>query len=379
MMSLSRRRFVLTCAAFALPFPLRAQPTGPAFDLVIRGGIVIDPARGMQARADVGIRDGRIAAIDDLSGAVSGRIVEAADHVVAPGLIDLQTRIHAMQRTAGLPVDVLAGHHGVTAWASAGDIEPADLPAFQRYSRRHSRARLYAFVNFDRRTAARAGEAKRALARVFAEHHDIAIGVVLRFDNDPNESARALLDAAIDQLRIEQTRARILCPLPRGADADALVAGLRPGDILTQAFRDPRALLHEGKVAPGLVAARNRGVIIDAGHGGASFDGVAARTALEQGFVPDIISSRVPLMPPPFAPQLTQAMSAFMAMGLPIEQILAMTTVNPGRVLGREPHLGTLALGAPADIVLLKIDAGSGGSRIDPVLTLRSGVPLRSA
>jgi dihydroorotase len=72
-------------------------------------------------------------------------------------------------------------------------------------------------------------------------------------------------------------------------------------------------------------------------------------------------------------------MSAFMAMGLPIEQILAMTTVNPGRVLGREPHLGTLALGAPADIVLLNIDAGSGGSRIDPLLTLRSGVPLRSA
>ena len=381
MTSLSRRCFVSTCAAFALPVPLRAQPTAPAFDLVIRGGIVSDPARGLQARADLGIRGGRIAAIDDLAGAAATRTFDAAGRWVMPGLVDLQVRCGYTRKTsAALASDAYARASGVTTWASAGEIEADDVAAFRQDSRQRNRTRTYAFVNFDRRTAARDRDKLRMVERMLAEQHDVVLGLMLRLDGIPANDLRPLLDAAIDVIRHAGTRTRILCPLPASTDSGSLLAGLRPGDIVTGVYGST-ALIQEGRVNAAVVDARKRGVIIDVGHGLSRFDVHTARIALEQGLLPDVISSASQAVSPAGLPHppLIDVMSTFLDLGLDVDQVQAMTTTHPARIIGRDAHLGTLALGAIANIAVVGIERRTGSAaRIEVVATLRGGLWLHA-
>lgn len=379
MPSASRRRFVSACAALALPLPLGAQRSTAAFDLVIRGGIVLDPTQGMQARADVGIRGGRISAIDDLTGAGAAASIDAAGRWVVPGLVDLQVRGYTKQSGIAHAADDYARSDGVTAWASAGDVAAEDLAHFRQESRQRGRTRTYAFVNFDRRTAARDSEGQRLLARMLAEQHDTVLGLTLGFDS--THEPRTLLDAAIELVRLSGTRARILCPLPASTSVDNLLAGLRPGDIVTGIYGSDTALRDDGKVHASLIEARKRGVIVDVGHNRSRFDARTARVAIDQGLLPDIVSSaaRIASTTPAPSPRLTEVMSTFLDLGFEPDHVLAMTTSHPARVIGRDAHLGTLALGALADIAVLRIARNAGNrSAIDVVATVRSGTPLRS-
>jgi dihydroorotase len=382
-----RRRFIahamaLACG-WAAPAPGRAQAPD-RFDLILRGGTVIDPARGMQARADLGIRAGRIASIEpELAPALAARVIDASRRWIAPGLIDLHTRVFAGRGPSRAPVDALAGSSGVTTWVSAGDVSVDELAVFRDFSARHSRCRVYAFARFDRRVAARGAAADALLARELARQRS-ALGLALRLSAAQDGDGMDTLARAITILQQTQTRGRILCHVDDGASVDELLDRLRPGDILTHPFRGAgNPLVQDGKFRPALLAARNKGVVLDVGYG-TQFDAGVARAALEQGLLPDVLSSDLRLgAAGPVQPRLADVMSVFLHLGLAPEQVLAMTTVNPGRVVGREPHLGTLALGAPADIAVLGLVDGPariGGvdvdRRIEPVLTLRSGVPL---
>jgi dihydroorotase len=372
-----RRRFLATCAALALPVPLRARAASADYDLVIRGGLVFDPARGMQARADVGIRGGRITAIDDLAAATALRTVDATGRWVVPGLIDLQVRGYPRNGRLASGFDDPARSGGVTAWASAGDLDATDVAAMRRDDRLRTRSRAYAFVAFDRRTAQRDAAARNALARSLAEQHDVALGLMLRFDGR-DESPRALLDVAVDLLRAAGTRLRILCPLPVAAGLDDLLDGLRPGDIVAGVYGSNAGALREGSLRPALKAARARGVIVDVGHGLTQFDASVARQAIEQGLLPDVISSASDMRPQlRLRPtRLVDVMNAFLEIGLAADEVLAMTTIHPARVIGRDAHLGTLALDAVADIALLGVEPGPAGTRIHTVTTLRRGALL---
>lgn len=386
----ARRRFIaggttLACG-LVLPGIAGGQPA-EKLDVVIRGGILVDPARGMQARADLGIRAGRIASIEpQLAATGATRVIDASGQYVTPALIDMHAQVYAKHSAARAPADELAAASGITAWVSAGDVTIDELAAFAQYSARHRWSRVYAFVRFDRHLAERGSAADERSARELAQCREVVLGFALHPQASGDAVGIAVLEHALDVLKRAQIRGRVLCHVNAAPDADEILARLRPGDILTHPYRGPGNAFFDGtKFLPSLVAARNRGVILDGGHGGAPFDPQIARAALDQGLLPDVISSglRLSAAPAPAQPRLTAVMSTFLNLGLSLDQVLAMTTVNPARIIGREPHLGTPTLGAPADVALLKLSGRATSQlqspdalRIEPMLTLRSGVPL---
>jgi dihydroorotase len=172
---------------------------------------------------------------------------------------------------------------------------------------------------------------------------------------------------------------------------------LRPGDILTHAYSGAPNLagaftniVQDGRLLPAALAAKQRGVIFDVGHGGGSFDYTVAEAAIQQGCPPDTISSDIHVFSgnTPGMPYLTWVMSKFMGLGFTLDQVLVMATSNPATVINRMPKLGTLQVGAPGDIAVMEVVEGpvsfvdtrsnkrDGRAYLKPVQTVTAGVPF---
>ncbi len=403
-----RRAFLARAAAIAgtgcFGAGVHAQAPGGKLDLIVKGGEVIDPARGMRAHADVGIRAGRIAAVEpDIPAAQAARVVDAGGKLVTPGLIDLHAHVFAPGAALGLPPGELVARTAATTLVSAGDAGADGFAAFRRHVSAHARLRVYAFVHIAR-TGLSGHPAPEMLdiahadadaaARTIAENHDMVLGVTVR------QSAKVVGSNGLEPLRraiaaVEraQTRGRVMCHIggvPGAAsELSTLLELLRPGDILTHAYSGAgNDVVQQGKLVSAALAARKRGVIIDVGHGD-DFDYAVAEAAIAQGLVPDVISSDLHAGGnSPGMPYLPWVMSKFLNMGFGLEQVIAMTTVNPARIIGREPKLGTLELDAPADVSILElveapvtfVDARRstrpGTRSLRPVQAIRAGVPF---
>ncbi len=403
-MGFDRRCFLAGAAALAsslAPAARTGAQTPEKLDVLIKGGTLIDPSRGVQARADLGLREGRVAQIDAvIDTSRAARVIDATGLLVTPGLVDLHTHVYTRDAVKSAPLDSLSIASGVTTWVSAGDAGIDDFVGMRRFAGQHRLCRIHAFIHFTpSAVAARpigAGKGSDArdeqIARLLSEHRDIVLGLQVHLSEAADENGTSLLGHAIRVLEHAQTRGRILCHVggPH-RDIDAVLDMLRPGDILTQIYRGrANGLLREGRVIDAALSARKRGVILDVGHGRFNFDRRVAEAAIEQGFAPDVISSGMNASSSPLlsAPRLTDVMSTFMGLGFPLDQALAMTTINPARLIGREPHLGSMALGAPADITLMRLQerpalpaddhgmSGRSGQWLQPVMTIRRGVPL---
>jgi len=172
---------------------------------------------------------------------------------------------------------------------------------------------------------------------------------------------------------------------------------MRPGDILTHSYTGAPNLagafsnvVQDGRLMPAALAAKQRGVIFDVGHGGASFDYTVAEAAIAQGCPPDTISSDIHVISgnTPGMPYLPWVMSKFMGLGFTLDQVVAMATVNPAKIIGRIPKLGTLQVGAPGDIAIMELIEGpisfvdtrnntrNGRAYLTPVQTVTAGVPF---
>jgi dihydroorotase len=172
---------------------------------------------------------------------------------------------------------------------------------------------------------------------------------------------------------------------------------LRLGDVLTHAYSgapniagDFTNIVQDGKLLPAALAAKQRGVIFDVGHGGGSFDYTVAEAAIQQGCPPDTISSDIHVFSgnTPGMPYLPWVMSKFMGMGFSLEQVVAMATINPANVINRAPKLGTLQVGAPGDVAIMELVQGpvsfvdtrnntrTGQAYLKPVQTVSGGVPF---
>ena len=395
----------------ALPQTLQAA-MGPddKFDLLIKGGEVLDPSQRLRGVRDIGMRNGVIEAVQaDIPAERALRVISAAGRLVTPGLIDLHAHTYPYGSGIGIPADELVPHQGTTTAISAGDAGANNFAAFRRFIVASTRTRLYAFVhianigltgfpiaelyNID---YARTEDA----ARTLAENADIVIGIKVRMsENVIAKHGMEPLKRAIRACELSGVAgAKVMCHIG-GVENRQLMSqildSLRPKDILTHCYsgapnltNDFTNIVQDGKLLPAALEAKRRGVHFDVGHGGGSFDYTVAEAAIAQGAGPDTISSDIHVFSgnSPGMPYLTWVMSKFMNMGFSLEDVVRMATVNAANAIGKMPRLGTLQVGAPADATILEVVEGpvefvdtrnnkrSGKVHIRPVQTVAGGV-----
>jgi dihydroorotase len=411
---LASRRHVLTGAA-SLALTTAGGPAfaamGPddKFDLVIKGGEVLDPSQSLRGRRDIGIRYGVIEAVEpDIPAARALRTIDAGGKLVTPGLVDLHCHVYPYGSAIGIPADELIAHQCTTTCVSAGDAGANNFAGFRRFIVAQTRTRLYAFVHIANigLTPFPLPELYNldfaqvdACAKTVAENADIAIGVKVRMsENVIARNGAEPLRRAIKACEMAGTGGRVMAHIG-GVENVALMVEildlLRPGDILTHAYSGAPNLagaftniVQDGRLLPAALAAKRRGVIFDVGHGGGSFDYTVAEAAIAQGCAPDTVSSDIHVVSgnTPGMPYLTWVMSKFLSLGFTLEQVVAMATINPAKVINRAPKLGTLQIGAPGDVAIMELvegqvafvdtrnNARDGKAYLKPVQTVTAGV-----
>jgi dihydroorotase len=359
------------------------------YDLVIRGGHLIDPRNDVNAVADVAVRDGRIAGIGpDLPGRAS-RHVDAEGLIVTPGLIDIH--LHAYGRFhAWLYPDQHCLPYGVTTCVDTGSSGWQHFEDFVTTVIDTATTRVLAFINIvgagmagacEQDTAEMVAEPCADMIRQYPEH---AVGSKSAHYGGPGwEAAQGGVDAA----RMSDTITMVdFSPRETRTYEELLLERMGPGDIHTHLYASHIPLLDDdGNVNDYVRAARERGVIFDTGHGGGSFWFRIAVPSMAQGFPPDTISTdlhRTSRLRPDAV--MTTTMSKFLALGMPLHEVIYRSTQRPAEVI-RRPQLGHLGVGAEADVAVLAlregefgfVDSGrarmSGSHRLECSLTLRAG------
>jgi dihydroorotase len=354
-----------------------ADAEGPAvYDLLLRGGHVIDPKSGTSAVRDVAIASGRIAKVAaGIDPALAFKVVDVSGLYVTPGLVDMHVHVYTGTGEKGsyagdnsVYPDGFTLRSGVTTVVDAGCAGWRNLADFKDRVIDRARTRVLAMVNivghgmrggkWEQDTADM--EAKPA-AEAALKHKGLVVGI-----------KTAHYEGA-DWLPVERAvEAGTLAGVPVMVDfgenrperpiSELLGRKLRPGDVYTHCFSGLRGELTEGgRVNPGMLEGRKRGVLFDVGHGGGSFSWGVAVPALKEGFLPDTISTDLHIGSMNTGMKdLTNVMSKFLALGLSLEDVVARTTWNPAKALRLE-ELGQLAPGAPADVAVLSLQSGRFG------------------
>jgi dihydroorotase len=383
----------------------------PRFDLLIKNGDVIDPSQSLRAKRDIGIRFGQVAAIEaDIDPKSASRVLDAKGRLCMPGLIDLHAHIMPYASAIGIPADELIPFQCTSTLVSAGDAGANNIAVLRRHIAAQTRARTFAFVHISVMGLAGFPVAEMlnidyaqvdAAARAMAENADFVLGAKVRMSqNVVGKNGVEPLKRAIAACQATGMAMKILCHIGGVADRQIMsqiLDLLRPGDILTHSYSgfpneagEGTNIVQDGKLLPAALEAKKRGVIFDVGHGGGSFDYTIAEAAIAQGAGPDVISSDVHVFSAntPGMPYLPWVMSKFLNMGFSLEQVITMATLNPAKVIGRLPKLGTLQIGAPADVSILELKPGpvsfvdtrnnkrEGTMHLEPVQTVIAGVPF---
>lgn len=357
-----RREFLATTAGFALLGGRRAFGAA-AYDLVIKGGHVVDPASGISAVRDVAIAGGRIAAVAPAIEGAGTQTVNAAGRYVIPGMIDIHS--HAGD-TAGGPALNIAD--GVTGYVDAGsrgadkiDAVVAEVKAGPQQGR--------VLINIGRTGLTPGGELQNlanvdvALAReAIARHRDTIVGIKVRVsrnvagNNDVEVVRRAKEAAAPFGIPVMVHMGQSASPLSQ------VMGLLTKGDVVTHLFAPPpEAIIDDaGKILPSVLDARKRGVWFDMGHGrGGHFRWDIAEKVLAAGFLPDTLSTD--WTPGGRVSQFVDfptVMSKLILLGMTLEQVVACATLNAARVFEPFREKGTLKVGAVADVALLETRVG---------------------
>jgi dihydroorotase len=411
---INRRRFLLGLGAAAasgsLSSAVRAA-MGPndKFDLLIKGGDVLDPSQQLRGVRDIGIRNGVIEAVQaDIPAERALKVLNASGRLVTPGLIDLHAHTFPYGSAIGIPADELAPFQGTTTAVSAGDAGANNFAAFRRFIVGSTRTRLYAFVHIANIGLAGFPVAElynidfarpEAAARTVAENADLVIGIKVRMsENVIAQHGLEPLKRALKACEMAGTGAKIMCHIG-GVETPQLMSQildlLRPRDILTHCYSGApniagkfTNIVQEGQFLPAALEAKKRGVHFDVGHGGGSFDYTVAEAAIAQGAGPDTISSDMHVFSgnTPGMPFLTWVMSKFLNMGFTLEQVVAMVTINAAGAIDKLPKLGTLQVGAPGDVTMLEVVEGpvefvdtrnnkrTGKLHLRPVQTVTAGI-----
>ncbi|HYK48773.1 MAG TPA: amidohydrolase/deacetylase family metallohydrolase [Terriglobales bacterium] len=386
-----------------------ARAQAPHYDLLLKGGHVIDPANHVDAVMDVAVSKDKIAAVErDIPADQAGKVVDASGLYVTPGLIDIHVHIghggapldwftpegRAHTRPYGIPTDIFL-QAGVTTVVDAGSSGADTFLLEKEEVIDRSKVRVLAFLNIvangmqgDLEQTVDQMDVKKC-AETIRKYPDIIVGVKTAhyWTEQPWDSEHTPW-AAVDRAEECGQAANVpvmfdFWPRPDRTYADLILKKMRPGDIHTHVFAQQfPIILADGKINPILAEARARGVIFDVGHGAGSFWFRNAVPAVKQGFVPDSMSTD--LHSENFTIlSLTQVMSKFLSMGVPLNDLIVRATVNPAREIHR-PELGTLTVGKEADIAVLEQLNGSfsfidcGFARMDGKVKLVARMTVRA-
>jgi dihydroorotase len=392
---MNRRQFVGTGAAALFAHVSKARAA--TYDLLIKGGRVIDPSLGLDGIRDVAISGGKIVAVEaDIAGDAP-QTIDARGKIVAPGLIDIHT--HAGRSKEG---PALLLQDGVTGWVDAGSAGADNIDQIATVARTGPQVGR-ALVNIARTgVISPAGElhdmnaANVALAQgAIARHRDVVVGVKARLSenvadaNDLEALRRAQQAAAPFNLPVMIHIGQSYSPMR------AILPLLKRGDIVTHMYAPaPNGILDDkGRLFPDVAAARRRGVIFDFGNGTLDhFDWATVERATKQGFWPDTISTDWNVMSKTTGVvDFPNVMSKFIMFGMPLSQIIACGTVNAARVFPSFDDRGTLNVGAPADVAILELRQGTfefldnykgtrtGSQRLFPAGTVLAGKQVQRA
>ena len=341
-------------------------------DLILRGGHLIDPAQNINRVSDIRFSNGLVAAIgDDLSGDAHTVVKDVRGQIVTPGLIDLHTHVYWGGTSIGVDAVKLARSSATATFVDAGTAGAGNFPGFRKHVIEPALpVRILPLINlsfagifaFSRTVMVGECEDMRLLdlnecVRVARENADLVVGVKVRVGRGASGgSGLAPLDMALEVAEAVDLplMAHLDHPPPSRID---VMSRLRPGDILTHCFRPfPNAPSGpNGGVRPEVLAARERGVIFDVGHGFGSCGFATSRAMLAAGFLPDVISSDVHVLSingPAF--DLLQTLAKFHALGMSLQQVVACATVNAARAV-RRPELGSLKVGALGEASIFEV------------------------
>jgi dihydroorotase len=340
-------------------------------DLLVRGGRVIDPGTGTDARLDIGVRFGRIQALGtDLEEQVANRqamrIVDAAGALVVPGLIDVHAHVYTGVSPLTVPADEVASRSGVTTIVSAGDAGANTIEGFRDLVVNRSRTRVLALLHISTVGLAPfpVGEAvepalldPEAAERAIRRFPDMIVGLKVR-QGGPAVTGTNGLEPLRRAVSVGQKlQLPVMVHITGSEDPLAAVLDLLSrGDIVTHCFTGTaNGLLEGGRIAEAAVAARQRGILFDVAHGAGSFDFEVAEAAARAAFWPDTISTDLHSISAVNAKDLPFVMSKMLAVGMPVEEIIAAVTSRAAQAIGRAGQLGSLKVGAVADIAILDV------------------------
>ena len=372
----------------------------PRYDLLLRGGHLVDPRNGTNAVRDVAVAAGRIAAVAErIDAAEALKTVDVSGLFVTPGLVDIHVHVFAgtgeKASYAGdnsLYPDGFTFRVGVTTVADAGCAGWRNFETFKERVIDRSKTRVLAFLNIVG-NGMRGPAFEQALddmdagptAETALRHKGLIVGIKTAHYEGPEW-------APVERAVLAGTRAGIPVMVDFGANRperplrELVTRKLRPGDIYTHVYSGLRGEQDpSGRVNPGLLEGRKRGVIFDVGHGGGSFSWGIAVPAVKEGFLPDSISTDLHIGSMNSGMKdMLNVLSKFLALGLPLDQVIARATSNPAREIGHD-ELGQLGVGAPADVAVLRLEKGRfgfidsfgarflGTERLTCELTLRDG------
>lgn len=376
------------------------------YDLVLKGGRVLDERNGVDGVLDVAVRAGRIAAVGPGLAEGARQVEDVSGAIVAPGLIDIHTHVYHKATSLSVDPGFISRRSATTTLVDAGSAGAGNYDGLRDYVMAQSPYRIFAFLNisfpgifgFDKGITI--GEATlrhmlpvdRCVAKIEA-NRDRIVGVKVRIGGPvTGELGLGALELALEAANAVglPLMTHIGTAPPSYAD---VVSMLRPGDILTHCFRPApnSALTPDGKVLRAVREARDRGVLFDIAHGMGAFGYETTEGALREGFPPDLISSDVHVIAiegPGY--DLLHTMSKLLNCGLSLSEVVGMSANRPALAI-RRPELGHLGVGAAADITVLRqVESNylfedvvgakrQGSALLQPVAVYLDGKPMEVA
>jgi dihydroorotase len=414
MLQATRRKFLrrsvllpyLTCTLYDQTEPLLAQRPGPTpqYDLLIRGGRVIDPSQNLSTEVDIAIRQGKVARITKgIAESDARQVLDARKMIVTPGLVDVHVHVYDGVAPLGIPADPNCIAKGATTVVDAGSAGAHTFPGFRQYVVRMVETRVYALLNisvvgqstlsdgnpFGELLDIRYANPKLTI-KMIEQNRDVILGVKVRLsrnvagDNDLRALGLAREAADAVGLPLMAHIGDTHTPLPQ------ILAMLKPGDLITHCYhgRAGGILDDRDRILPEVRKAVESGILLDVGHGAGSFSFRIAEKALPQGVLPGTISSDVHqanVNGPVY--DLATTLAKFLHMGISLEEVIRRATANPAKALAFAPGTGSLREGGTADVAVFELredpwemvdsmgDKRPGKWRLRPMATVKAGRP----